>query len=184
MIDYRNETAVARLTVLGTPAPQGSKSFVGMTKAGRGILKESSNKVRPWRGSVVDAAIAAYGDHLPTLLADVFPLDGPLAVSMVFTLRKPTSAPKRRRTWPDRTPDLSKLIRSTEDALTTVGLWADDARVVEYVRAAKVFPGEDLDALPTPGAVIRVWRVTAPESPVGLAATALRGPGRAKKVSA
>ena len=78
-------------------------------------------------------------------------LDGPLRVRMVFTLPKPASAPKRCTTWPMRTPDLSKLARSTEDALTDAGIWRDDARVVEYSRLAKVFPGEDPEALAVPG---------------------------------
>jgi Holliday junction resolvase RusA-like endonuclease len=57
-------------------------------------------------------------------------------------------------------PDLSKLIRSTEDALTDAGVWTDDARVVAYHQPRKVYAGSaDPDALHTPGAVIRVWRV-------------------------
>ncbi len=39
---------------------------------------------------------------------------------------------------PYRIPDLSKLLRGIEDAITEAGLWADDARVAEYVRLAKV----------------------------------------------
>lgn len=74
-------------------------------------------------------------------------------------LAKPQSAPKRRRTYPMRTPDLSKLARSTEDALSDAGIWADDARVVEYSRLAKVYPGEDPDALSSPGAVIEIREV-------------------------
>jgi Holliday junction resolvase RusA-like endonuclease len=101
-----------------------------------------------------------YGINETAVRTALMPLDGPLAVSMVFTLRKPASAPKRRRTWPDRTPDLSKLARATEDALTDAGVWADDARVVEYVRLAKVFPGEDRDALHIPGVVVRIWQMT------------------------
>ena len=62
----------------------------------------------------------------------------------------------RRRTHPCRTPDLSKLARSTEDALTTAGLWRDDARVVEYTRLAKVYPGEDPESLSSPGVRIVV----------------------------
>jgi crossover junction endodeoxyribonuclease RusA len=114
---------------------------------------ESSKNVEPWREAVKYAA-------LMTLPTGWVRLDGPLQAQMVFTLHKPVSAPKRRRTWPDRYPDLSKLIRSTEDALTDAGAWADDARVVRYVDTGKVFPGEDPDALPVPGAVIRVWQVT------------------------
>ena len=139
-----------RLTIIayGTPAPQGSKRHVG-----NGVMIESSKKVRPWRQDVKYAALQ--------LCERGEPLDGPLRVRMVFTLRKPKSAPKRRRTYPDRTPDLSKLIRSTEDALTDAGLWADDARVVEYSRAAKVFPGEDAEALDRPGVRIVVERIAA-----------------------
>lgn len=146
------------VVVYGIAAPQGSKRHVG-----RGIMVESSKKVAPWRDDVRAAALTVH---------DGPPLDGPLAALMVFTLRKPASAPVRRRTWPDRYPDLSKLVRSTEDALTTAGLWADDARLVEYVRLAKVYPGEDPDALDRPGAVIRVWSIGAAES---IAARALGG---------
>jgi crossover junction endodeoxyribonuclease RusA len=139
--------------VFGTPAPQGSKRFVGTSKAGRGIMVESSDKVKPWRMDV-KAVAEKQRDQLPSQL----PLGGPLICSMVFTLQKPKSAPKRARTWPNRKPDLSKLIRSTEDAITDAGLWADDARVVEYRRAAKVYPNEDPDALRSPGVLVRIWR--------------------------
>lgn len=144
-----------RLEVRGTPAPQGSKSFRGMTNAGRAILTESSKKVKPWRQDVKAAA------ELLIAHTGIPPMDGPLVVSMVFTLRKPASAPKRRRTWPIGKPDLSKLIRSTEDALTDAGLWVDDARAVEYGRMAKVYPGEDRDSLPVPGVLIKIRRVAA-----------------------
>lgn len=138
--------------VFGSPGPQGSKKFVGTTKAGRGLMVESSKKVKPWRMDVkAQAEIAAASLGAP--------LDGPLAVSMVFTLPKPKSAPKTRKTWADKKPDLSKLARSTEDAISDAGLWADDARVVEYARLAKVFPGEDPDALTAPGVRVRVWQM-------------------------
>ena len=74
---------------------------------------------------------------------------------MIFTMRKPQSAPKRRTTLPDRRPDLDKLCRSTLDALVTAGTISDDARVIGIV-ARKVFPGEGQDALSVPGAVIRI----------------------------
>ena len=82
---------------------------------------------------------------------------GPVMVRMIFTMPKPASAPKRRRIWPMGMPDLSKLARSTEDALSDAGIWRDDARVVEYGRLAKVYPGEDPEALDTPGAIIEVY---------------------------
>ena len=128
------------ITVYGMPAPQGSKKHVG-----NGVMIESSKKVKPWRQDVSAAAVAC-GQQLP---------DGPVRVFMAFTLPKPKSAPKTRRTYPDRKPDLSKLVRSTEDALTTAAVWGDDARVVECT-AAKRYPGEGADALDRPGAVIRI----------------------------
>ena len=134
------------ITVRGSPAPQGSKSFKGI-HGGHAVLAESSKKVKPWRQDVKAAGEA--------LMQGRPPLDGPLVVSMTFTVPKPISAPKTRRTWPMRMPDLSKLVRSTEDALTDAGVWADDARVVRCT-AAKVYPGEGEDSLQSPGCVVRI----------------------------
>lgn len=137
-----------KIVVYGTPAPQGSKRFVGLAKSGRGIMVESSKKVKPWRQDVKDAALKARNGAAS--------IDGPVIVRMVFTLPKPASAPKRRRTYAMRKPDLSKLARSTEDALTDAGVLADDARIVEYERLAKVFPGEDPDSLESCGVRIEI----------------------------
>lgn len=138
-----------RVVVYGQPAPQGSKRHVG-----GGRMIESSKAVKPWREAVKFAALLVREKAgMPA------PLDGPLLARVVFTVPKPKSAPKSRRTWPDRKPDLSKLLRSTEDALTDAGLIADDARLVEFSRLAKVFPGEDDEALDSPGCIITVERI-------------------------
>lgn len=145
------------IIVYGSPAPQGSKAFKGtyQGKDGRvhAKLVESSKKVRPWRSDVKDQAVK--------VRAGAAPLDCALRVSMVFTVPKPKSAPKTRRTFPDRKPDLSKLARSTEDALTDAGVLADDARIVEFVRLAKVYPNEDPMALESPGVRIVIERISA-----------------------
>lgn len=144
------ELKQVRFIAYGQPAPQGSKrGFRG--RDGRVILVESSKAVAPWREDVGNAARAARKGEPP--------LDGPLWVRMVFTVSKPASAPRRRRTYPMRKPDLSKLARSTEDALVTAGLIADDARIVEYTRLAKVYPGEDDDALDSPGVHIEITAI-------------------------
>jgi crossover junction endodeoxyribonuclease RusA len=113
-------------------------------------LIESSKAVRPWREAVKWAAVEYMGKA-----PSGQPLTGPLVVRMTFTLPKPKSAPKTRRTWPDRKPDLSKLIRSTEDALTDAAVWGDDAQVVECT-AVKTYPSEWPGALPSPGATIEI----------------------------
>jgi Holliday junction resolvase RusA-like endonuclease len=138
------------ITVLGhRPAPQGSKRHVG-----RGRLVEQSLRVKPWRQAVHDATTSALAN------TGIGPLDGPLSVEVALTVRKPVSAPKTRITWPTTrdSGDIDKLLRSTFDALTTGGAIADDSRIVEVI-ARKMHPGEGVDALEQPGAVIRVWQL-------------------------
>lgn len=136
----------ASITVYGTPGPQGSKSFKGFRK-GKPILVESSKKVKTWRQSVEQAALEYLKRN-----RKIF---GPVILEVTFTMIRPQRIPKGRAPVPDRTPDLSKLVRSTEDALTIAGVWEDDGRVVETI-ARKVYPGGHPNALPMPGAVIHV----------------------------
>jgi Holliday junction resolvase RusA-like endonuclease len=120
--------------VLGSPIPQGSKTaFVG--KGGRVVVKDGRDAAararhRSWRGAVAEAARDAAAG-LPG------PMDGPLALSIQFRMQMPASRPKRLRTlgvgWHTTRPDLTKLTRSTEDALKEGGLIADDARICQLV---------------------------------------------------
>ena len=143
--------AAYRFTVYGSPAPQGSKSFKGTFtgKDGRthAMMGEASKKVAPWRQDVKAAALVAREGRAP--------LDCAVKVRMIFTMPKPASAPKTKRTYPMRMPDLDKLCRSTFDALTQSGIIADDARCVR-LEAAKVFAGEDPEALEACGALIEI----------------------------
>lgn len=133
---------------LGVPAPQGSKAAKGRTRTGRIILAESSKRTAPWRATVTAAAVGAG----PCL-------DGPLAVAMVLTVPRPRSARKADRI-PPRMPDLSKLARAVEDAITDAGLWADDARIAAYCPLAKAYagctyPGVSAELiLPVPGVLV------------------------------
>jgi len=150
-----------RIVVYGQPAAQGSKRYVGHRKGAdgrdRAVLVEQSKRVKPWRRGVADAAV---------LVRPVELMDGPLVADMVFTFARPAghfgtgrNAHLVKVTAPSApavAPDLSKLARSTEDALTGI-VWKDDSRVVAYGRLAKVYAGSgDADALDKPGAVIRV----------------------------
>ncbi len=149
---------ILTIRVYGLPAPQGSKRHVG-----RGVMVESSNAVKPWREAVKFAAIESLrvGPDDEHGMAErlAFPFgQAALAVSVTFTLPKPQSAPKTRRTWPQRKPDIDKLVRSTFDALTDAGVWRDDSQVVDLV-AVKTYPGESMYALPSPGAVIHVTAI-------------------------
>jgi crossover junction endodeoxyribonuclease RusA len=130
------------LRVVGRPAPQGSKRHVG-----KGIMVESSKHVKPWRSDVRDAALKWREENNEPAL-----LDGPLEVSMLFFMARPKS--RKKDIWVTTAPDLSKLIRSTEDALTGV-VWTDDARVVSYVDTEKMYAPEG----ELPGLVLTVKRL-------------------------
>lgn len=110
--------------VHGLPAPQGSKRSLG-----NGILIESSKAVKPWRIDVKHAALAIKPPDWDTT--------PPMAVAIVFRFRRPASHFGKKGLRPSAPPhctsgrhgDLSKLVRSTEDALTGV-LYDDDRQIV------------------------------------------------------
>lgn len=133
-----------RFTVYGTPGPKGSKRHVG-----NGVMVESSAKVKPWAEAVKWAAFEAMQPRAGQGIR------GPVSLHVTFTLAKPKSAPKKMRSYPERKPDIDKLLRSTLDALKSAGCYEDDARVIELT-AAKRFPHEGDDSLHLPGAVIRI----------------------------
>ncbi|HET9656926.1 MAG TPA: RusA family crossover junction endodeoxyribonuclease [Kineosporiaceae bacterium] len=123
------------------------------------VLEEESAKVEPWRQAVSGSFRARVGSAW-------VPLDGPVVLDVVFTVRRPTGAPKTRRVRPDRSPDLDKLLRATCDGLTEGGLWVDDGRLVAFRRLEELYAGdEDPDALTSSGAVIRAW--LAPVTTIG-----------------
>lgn len=154
------------ITVNDTPKPQGSKKGFVNKKTGRAqIVDDNKTALRTWREAVKQAVLdqhrcdEPHSDD-PYLHRCPLPLLGPVSIEITFTLTKPASAPKTRVTWPKGRPDVDKLVRSTFDALTAAAAWKDDAQVVELV-ARKVYPHEGIDALPHPGALIRIWPVTA-----------------------
>ena len=122
-----------RFTAFVHPEPQGSvKGFVLKGKWGakdRAILTSSNPKLKPYRGQVTREAVSALqGAGLPQPMADKH-----VPVSMILDcyFSRPPSIPKKRKEMVVK-PDLSKLIRATEDAL--IGLiYADDAQIVETV---------------------------------------------------
>jgi Holliday junction resolvase RusA-like endonuclease len=116
-------------TVYGKPAPAGSKRVLprGGRAGGRPIVVDDSKRSRPWKQDV--SAIALEAMRGRELLA------GPLAIELVFYLARPKghygvrglrpAAPA----WPTVKPDVLKLARAVEDALTGQ-VWRDDAQVV------------------------------------------------------
>jgi crossover junction endodeoxyribonuclease RusA len=157
--------AEVEITVYGTPAPQGSKrAFAVRGKGGVptgkvAVIESSHDRVKSWRQAVIDAAQEARprwgGAFTPGM---------PLELTVAFWLKRPKGHYRTGKNahllrelaplHPAGMPDLSKLIRSTEDALTAVGIWGDDAQVVTC-SAAKVWCPRDH----APGAHITIREI-------------------------
>lgn len=130
--------------VVGTPAPQGSKT--AMMIGGKPRVIEGSSKTgranhKTWRQAVMTAGQEWLLDNPQP------PLDGPLKLVIAFRMPRPDAA--RFRSRHSTKPDLSKLIRSTEDSLKDAQLIRDDSRIFS-LQASKwyVQPGQ------LPGALV------------------------------
>ena len=143
-----------RFEVRGLPIQQGSaRAFVVPGRGGnrsRAIVTHDTRRdLGGWRRLVSDVA----QQHAPPGL-----WDGPVSVSLEFRLPQPKSRPttvgrgKNKRSiriWPDRAPDLDKLLRAVVDSLTNI-VFRDDSQVVRVV-ATKDYG--------VPGVVVEVSRV-------------------------
>lgn len=121
-------------TVHGEAATAGSKRGFYNKKAGRVMITDDSARSRPWKALVADAAIQAIGDRDP--------FAGPLVLELTFWVRRPKSHMGTGRnadrvkpaapSHPAVKPDLLKLARAAEDALTGIA-YADDAQIVTEI---------------------------------------------------
>ena len=116
-------------TVLGKPAPQGSKRHVG-----RGVMVESSKRCKPWRQDVRHTAL----DLRPE---DWYAnMDAAITLSVVFIFARPKShfrangqlKPSAPAYCTGRIGDVSKLVRAVEDAMTGI-LYNDDAQIISLI---------------------------------------------------
>lgn len=128
-----------RFEVIGTPQQRGSKRPVRRGKGGSILLVDDNKKSKSWMGLVAEAAHEAWGRDL---------LDGPLWLGAKFYFKRPGShfrqgkyAGLLKPSAPEhhiQTPDVSKLMRALEDALTGI-IWTDDRRIVGYAEPTQRF---------------------------------------------
>lgn len=107
-------------TAYGEAKPQGSQESRFVPSLGRTVSHEKPG-VYAWRKTIAWSAAKAMGDGAKLI-------DGPVVLEAVFFRPRPKSWPKRR-CYPTSAPDLSKLVRALEDALTGV-IYRDDAQIV------------------------------------------------------
>lgn len=122
-------------TAFCTPEPQGSmKAFIpkGWNRA---IVTSDNKDLKSYRQEVSKAALeqrakigfydVMFGKHVSVV------------ATFKFYFAKPESVSKKRTQHVVR-PDLSKLIRATEDALTGI-IYTDDSQIVKYVDTEKLY---------------------------------------------
>lgn len=111
--------------VYGEPVPKGSKSAFPIRRkdgsTGVAVVEGKTGRQREWAASIHQTVQALAAERTAML-------DGPLHLTARFYLTRPKSEPKTRKTFPQRKPDLDKLIRALLDPLTGT-LITDDARV-------------------------------------------------------
>jgi Holliday junction resolvase RusA-like endonuclease len=142
--------------VLGTPKQQGSKrAFINKHTGFAGMKDDNETETNRWRDDVVHAAREEMPDGWVAL-------EGPLRVTEIFRFARPKYHYRTGRfshllrddapIYHSVAPDLDKLLRSTGDALTTVGVYRDDCQISDFGNSKKVYcaPGE------LPGAAIIV----------------------------
>lgn len=128
-------------TVHGVPIPKGStKAFMrpGMRFP---IVTADNTKTKPWANTIKVMAQL----HAP----EGGPWQGPVSLSVMFTMPRPKSLPKKVQHHVKK-PDLDKLLRTVKDALKGV-IYHDDSQVTDVVMSKRY--GEQ------PGVTVQVGTV-------------------------
>lgn len=125
-----NSTDLIAFVVLGIPSPGGSKSAFRHRHTGRQVVVDAGGaKTKRWRSAVAQAAREA--------MEGCAFIEPPMSLIIDFRMLRPQSHYlasgdlRRGAPWvPIVRPDSTKLLRSTEDAMTGI-VYRDDAAIVE-----------------------------------------------------
>ena len=149
---------ILRATVVGSPAPQGSKTMVSRTLANgqrTSRMIEANPRHRSWRALVTEAIRKEAEAVGWVRLVDV-----PIRLTLTFTMPVPQATARTMAKSPGlypawKAPDLDKLSRSVADSITKAEIvWDDDARVT-HLLARKAYQGSARH-LSVPGVLIEV----------------------------
>ena len=147
--------------VPGKSMPAGSKNAFRFGNK-ISVTDSSGQKGKSWRETIQGIAAQAYDGPL---------LTGALRVTFMFIVNRPQSHFKRSKgktstivrdgaaDWPVVKPDVLKLARAVEDALTDV-LWNDDSQIVSELLYKFYVRPEDNER---PGVFIQVATMEAPD---------------------
>jgi len=120
------------VTVYGTPQPAGSKKAFKHAQTGRIVVMDDAKRSRPWKQEIVATVRQDLGNTF---------FSGPVQMHLTFYVGRPKghygtgrnadTIRKGAPLYPTVKPDLTKLVRAVEDALTVARVWVDDAQVVQ-----------------------------------------------------
>jgi Holliday junction resolvase RusA-like endonuclease len=141
---------VISFTVLGEAKPAGSKTAFVNPKTGKAIVTDASKGAKPWQAEVKAAASEAMKGNEPFV--------GPLHAHFKFFRARPTSHYGTGRNAgevklsapfaPATRPDVLKLARAVEDALTGI-VYRDDAQIIgEWVEKRYGSPRCEIEVWP------------------------------------
>lgn len=120
--------------VYGIPKPKGSARAFVLQKSGekpRAIVTSANKGLKSWETSVREAVQKVAGE--------VF-FDDAVSLCIHFYFTRPKSVSAKKRPNMTTKPDLSKLVRGTEDALTGI-VFKDDSQVVQIDTTKKYVDG-------------------------------------------
>lgn len=136
--------ALAEVTfrVYGEPAPKGSMKAFMRKGAIRPIVTHDNKRTKPWQIEVQWAAREHCRERI----------DGPVAVGLVFFVRRPKMSKKKaaETIYSTKKPDIDKCARLVLDALTNYA-FRDDAQVAQLT-VQKFYENDD----ERPGVHVRV----------------------------
>lgn len=120
--------------VVGHPEPAGSKKALQSSYQQRPFVVDSNPKSKGWKRIVAATARGAMLREKWETVSD------PIRVTMVFDVLRPKghfkangelSSEGLRNPHPAKRPDVLKLARGVEDAMTEAGVYTDDALIVD-----------------------------------------------------
>jgi crossover junction endodeoxyribonuclease RusA len=130
------------LFIPGKPVPQGSGKAITSRSTNRAIFLHSNREQLKGFRAAVKAAVEKAGVTEP--------ITGPVRVRCDFFLPRPKAHYRANGSrlridapvFPTTRPDVDKLLRAVNDALTEAGAWKDDSQVV-LLNGAKFYASSE-----------------------------------------
>lgn len=109
-------------TVYGTPIPQGSTRAFIPKGWSRPLITAANSKTKPWRQEIASTALAEIERQrfAPRM-------EGPVSLTAYFFFERPKSLSKSLISKTTK-PDIDKLLRALQDALTGIA-FKDDSQI-------------------------------------------------------